>query len=44
MQFNLDLKKQANAVIFSEKLNPVIFNNKIIATFPHQKHLRIVPD
>ena len=42
-------KKQANEVIFSQKSNrytylPVIFNNNIIATCPHQKHLGIVLD
>ena len=49
MQFTHDPKKQANEVIFSQKSNrytylPVIFNNNIIATCPHQKHLGIVLD
>ena len=49
MQFNPDPKKQAKEVIFSRKSNrciypPVTFNNNIIATCPHQKHLGIVFD
>ena len=49
MQFNPDPKKQANEVIFSRKSNrctypPVTFNNNIIATCPHQKHLGVVLD
>ena len=49
MQFNPDPKKQANEVIFSRKSNkctypPVIFNNNITATCPHQKHLGVVLD
>ena len=49
MQFNPDPKKQANEVILSRKSNkctypPVIFNNNIIATCPHQKHLGVVLD
>ena len=49
MQFNPDPKKQANEAIFSRKSNrctypPVTFNNKIIATCPHQKHLGVVLD
>ena len=49
MQFNPDLKNQANEVIFSRKSStctypPVIFNNDIIATYPHQKHLDVVFD
>ena len=49
MQFNTDTKKQANEVIFTRKSNrctypPVTFNNNIIATCPHQKHLGVVLD
>ena len=44
-----DLKKQANEVIFSQKSNrceypPVTFNNNIIATCLHHKHLGVVLD
>ena len=47
MQFNPDPKKQENEVIFSRKSNtrtypPATFNNNIIATYPHQKHLSVV--
>ena len=49
IQFNPDLKKQANEVIFPRKSNkctyrPVTFSNNIIATCPHQKHLGVVLD
>ena len=49
MQFKPDPKKQANEVIFSWKSNrctypPVTFNNNIIATCHHQKHLGVVLD
>ena len=49
MQFNPDLKKQANEAIFSRESNrctypPVTFNNNIIATCPHQKHLGVALD
>ena len=49
MQFNPDPKKQANEVIFSLESNrctypPVTFNNNIISTYPHQKHLGVVLD
>ena len=49
MRFNPEPKKQANEVIFSRKLNkctypPVTFNNNIITTFPHHKHLGVVLD
>ena len=49
MQFNPNPKKQVNEVIFSRKSNrctypPVTFNNNIIATFLHQKHLSAVLD
>ena len=48
MQFNPDLKKQANEVIFSWRLNtctypPVTYNNNI-ATCSHQKQLGVVLD
>ena len=49
MQFNTDTKKQANEVIFTRKSNrctypPVTFNNNIITTCPHQKHLGVALD
>ena len=49
MQFNPDPKKQANEAIFSWKSNrcaypPVTFNNNIITTCPHQKHLGVELD
>ena len=49
MQFNPDLNKQANEVIFSTKSNncshpPVTFNNNDINQYPHHKHLDIVLD
>ena len=49
MQFNHDPKKQANEFIFSQKSNrctypPVTFDNNIIATCPHQKHLGVALD
>ena len=45
MQFNPDLKKQANEIIFSWRLNtctypPVTYNNNI-ATCSHQKQLGV---
>ena len=46
MQFNPDPKKQANQLIFSWKSNrcaypPVTFNNNVITTCLHQKHLGV---
>ena len=51
MQFNPDLNKQANVVIFSRKSNsnsfpypPVKFNENNITKCSYQKHLGIVLD
>ena len=51
MQFNPDLNKQANEVIFSRKTSsnnlshpPIKFNKIDISECPHQKHLGIVLD
>ena len=49
IQFNSDLNKQANEVIFSRKTKnsshpPVAFNNNVIMKYPHHKHLGIVLD
>ena len=51
MQFNPDLNKQVNEVIFSRKTNsnnlshpPIKFNNNDISKWPDQKHLGIVLD
>ena len=49
LQFNPDLKKQANEVIFSHKSTmymypQVTFNNNTITKCPHQKHLGVFLD
>ena len=51
MQFNPDINKQANEVIFSRKSDsanvfhpPIEFNDNSIAKCPSQKHLEVVLD
>ena len=49
MSFNPDPSKQAQEVIFSRKINKPIhpqlfFNENIINSIPHQKHLGIILD
>ena len=51
MQFNTDLNKQANEIIFSHKLvsnnlshPPVKYKNNNITRSSHQKHLGVVLD
>ena len=49
MQFNPDLKKEGNEVIFSRKSKastypPVTFNKNIISRCPHQKPLEVFLD
>ena len=51
IQFNPDLNKQVNEVIFTRKTSsnslshpPVKFNNNDISKCPHQKHLGIILD